>query len=418
MKCLLLVFYTVLFIQPVFCQIDVVYDNKKKTVTLSNPKEVLKKGQTYTINLRGINTAHHSFKVETKSFELYSELPSAMSILPGIAGSIRAKESNFPLTNLSMDSISIAALKVNLQKRVEQLKLLKEQADSLYKSTRFAPNHAKAAEAYNAVNKSYVASSPNELMEMVGGDIYVLISIIDVLNGPLKNQTEVRPDLADLYAVSMFRKDQLIKSDYLKYAEYIIASRDAQNSKESKPFKSEKDLTEARLILVDTYKKNTLFNGLETLHNKGSFGLSFSTGFFYTRGLGDEPYYLEPRTDGNTAVKSDNAMKSDIAVGGFGHAYWKIGPGFRLGPGIGIAVSPFDGKTRYMAGAGFTFGREKMISINAGCAWSKVRELSNLVKHDAEGQFLPPDASEVPTFDKLRTAWFIGVTYNLLSTRK
>lgn len=175
-----------------------------------------------------------------------------------------------------------------------------------------------------------------------------------------------------------------------------------------------------KFSFIDTYMNDTVSTFTRDLFSKrvGGIGLSFSSGFFYTEGLSDIPYYLRPRPDENLSVLQDRRVFSDISIGGLGHVYTNISSAIKTGPTIGLAISPFDGKSRYLLGWSILMGREKMIGLSVGKAWAKQKQLSSLVSSDSPGQYLPKGTTAIPTFDKIVSSWFFGVTYNLITTRK
>ncbi|WP_426326776.1 hypothetical protein [Pedobacter sp. R-06] len=372
-------------------------------------KKGIKKGEQYVVTLSGINTAHHQFKLEAKSFELYSPLPEALKpLLSGLPGSVRSA---------NMDA---KAMEADLQVRMQRLIDLKTLADALYENSEHAPLSASLfqSQVKTPLQNIYASGVSPKLLELVSADIYLLNAVAESLQGTVANARRYDPELVKNLAIASARADDLKKNDYLSFARYLIRSEKAKSSITTKPFKSEKDLTELRLILFDSYAKDTLYKATETLYNFGGFGLSFSTGFIYSEAISEKPYYLQARTDGNMAVLHDRPMVSDVSVGAFGQLYYKFTPAVRFGPGIGLSVSPFDGKTRYLAGGGFLLGREKMIGIIGGWAWAKSKLLSDQVKQDAGGLYLPAAATAIPTYERLKSSFFIGLTYNLTSTRK
>lgn len=382
--------------------------NGQDEMNVEKLKKGIRKGQAYALKFSGINTAHHRFKLEAKSFELYSPLPESLKpLLSGLAGSLRGA---------GMDA---KAMEDELLKSMNRLIKLKEIADEVYKQSKYKPLDAAALQIAKAnVGKIYVNGISPQLQHLVGADIYLLNAAAESLRAAVDNARQFNPEIVKRLALASARADDLKKNDYLFIAQYLIRSEKAEGFVVSKPFRSEKDLTELRMILFDSYAKDTVYKTTETLYNFGGIGLSFSTGFIYTESISEKPYYLQARTDGNMAVLHDRPLVSDISIGAFGHLYYKFTSAVRFGPGIGLSVSPFDGKTRYLAGGGFLFGREKMIGVIGGWAWAKSKLLSDQVRQDAQGLYLPAGATAVPTYERLKSSFFIGLTYNLTSTRK
>ncbi|WP_421943349.1 hypothetical protein [Pedobacter sp.] len=379
---------------------------KNGSIEFSPKKLSLVKGKTYLVELKDINSAHHVFKLETKFFEISTALPEVLKpIAPGISSSVSFNALDPKLIN-------------DLNTRMLRLYKIKELSDELHKKSIDSPNVVLAKKIYAAAVAEYQAPNDEALREAVGGDVAVLNATAEALKSLIPNLKKYNADLVSSYAVANSRAEELKKNNYPGFADYIIASLKAVKFRKSKTFTANKDITELKLILVDKYTKDTLYNNTQTAFHKGDFGLSFSTGFFHTRFLSDVPYYLEARPDGQKAVKGDESMKNDLSIGGFGHLFYRADTWLRIGPGIGLSISPFDGKTRYLAGGGILLGREKMVGITFGKAWTKVKQLSSQVQSDANGRYLPASATAVPTYDKLHNSWFFGLSYNIASTRK
>jgi len=401
--------------------------NKEKivdTITLIRKSELIKlesfelsKKKNYIIKLVGVNPAHHSLKVEAKSFQLLSPQPEAFKNILFLPSSLPPIDfANSFLSKTTPDS----SFRNLLLKKIQNLNLIKDIADKLHKNTDSVPRTTLAAEA--AVEACDIFKSPiNKLNESVALDINFISSSVNYLSALLDKNTSPDPSDAELLALSQFCASKLKTTNYLDYASYIMESQKPGNTKNyllSKKFEPQKDLSEIRVILIDQYTKDTLFNENKTFYNRGGWGLSFSTGFFFNNNLNDESYYLKKRADGNQAILKEDKSNYDIAIGAFAHVYYKFSAFTRLGPGLGIAVSPFDGKTRYMFGISALLGKEKMMGVSTGVAWAKVKQFSGSVQSDSNGPYLPSDISTVPTFEKIKSSFFIGITYNLIATRK
>lgn len=380
----------------------------------------LKINSNYVVRLKGVNPAHHQLKVETKSFEIQSAQPEAFKNILFLPSSLPPGyfKNSIKLTGVpdqSLDSVLLGKIR-----KLDSIKII---ADELHKNTDSGSNSVALAKASNDVTKLYQnITSKDQLLDSVAMDINFINSAVNYLTAVLANSNDVDPRQAELLAISQFCATKLKEKNFLEYASYIMESKKLDPKIDylvSKKFETTKDLSEIRVILIDRYSKDTLYNENKTFYNKGGWGLSFSTGFFFNNNLNDKAYYLQKRDDGNQGIIEEDKSPYDIAVGAMAHLYYKFSPGFRLGPGLGIAVSPFDGKTRYMLGATTLIGREKKIfGISAGIAWAKVKHLSGSVSTDSNGAYLAPEASTVPTFEKIKSNFFIGLTYNVSSTRK
>ncbi|RZK55971.1 MAG: hypothetical protein EOO91_13000 [Pedobacter sp.] len=418
----LLTFIPMLVCAQAFAQdptkIEVNNASKTGIVLPKTIKKNLKNDENYIIVLTGVNSANISFKVQTKSLSLYTAIPDPLkTVLPGITGSSDLRPlGGGPPATLINDLNGIAA----------KLKNIKTEAEELYAQTKLAPDNAKAKIALQNVATSYNQTISNfdekeftALGALISNDIQYLNSYKEIFDAMIKNQQTAEQRNIEFHAKLTSIAKELQQNDYVKLYEYITKSVGAVAEVSSKPFIPTKDLMELKFTIVDIFKKDTLVNETRTLFsNGGGIGLSFSTGFFYTEMLSDQPYYLTKQPDGTMAINKDKRTISDVSIGAMGHLYYKVSSSFRVGPSIGIAVSPFDGKTRYLLGGSMLLGREKMIGINIGRAWAKIKEFSSSVEGTSSNPFLPAGATAVPTVDKIKNVWFLGLTYNLVSTRK
>lgn len=403
------------------------YEIKNDTITLIRKsgdidfKPIdLKINNNYVVRLEGVNPAHHKLKVETKSFEIQSVQPEPFKNILFLPSSLPP---GYFTNSLKLTGAPDQSFDSVLLGKIKKLGSIKIIADELHKNTDSRLDSAAVANACNDVTKLYRdIISKDQLLDSVAMDINFINSAVNYLTAVLANSSNVDPQQAELLAISQFCAAKLKEKNFLEYASYIMESKKLDPKIDylvSKKFETTKDLSEIRVILIDRYSKDTLYNENKTFYNKGGWGVSFSTGFFFNNNLNDKAYYLQKRDDGNQGIIEEDKSPYDIAVGAMAHLYYKFSSGFRLGPGLGIAVSPFDGKTRYMLGATTLIGREKKIfGISAGIAWAKVKHLSGSVSTDSNGAYLAPEASTVPTFEKIKNNFFIGLTYNVSSTRK
>jgi len=390
--------------------------NKKIKVDNNRFNKSLIPGEQYQIKISGVNSAHTSLKVKAKSKEIYTPIPDVVkTILPGITGNLSVNNGAFVATtqkNLfsKVDSI------------VKHLNIIKKKAEELHELSLFKPDIPKANDFYKDIFNLYNNKIKNEaeLIDTVFAEIQFLTVLKDIGESSIQNNPSLEPNVIEGLARINMIANELKEHDYHMFFQYIDRSRKADNFVKSKSFKAEKDLVELNLILVNTFTKDTLVNETRTLYTKGgsSVGLSFSTGFFYTEMFSDQSYYLKDRPDETKTLLPERRTVSDISIGGLGHIYYKISPFIRVGPAMGLAISPFDGKSRYLLGGSLLLGREKMFGLTVGSAWAKVKELSAAVSTDEQGQFLPKGTTTIPTIDRIRSKMFVGLTYNLASTRK
>jgi len=211
--------------------------------------------------------------------------------------------------------------------------------------------------------------------------------------------------------------DSIKSVNFLSCVNFIENSRNARDYIEYIPFKAEKDLVDLRVIFTDKYTKDTIYNSSLPFYTSRNFSFDFSSGFFLSF-IHEDLYYLEKRDSLTNNVLPENNSASDISIGALGHLSWKFTSWFKAGISIGAALSPFDAKTRYLIGSSAIFGREKQLGINLGCALARMDLLSQKVREDTAGKYLPADIKDIPTYKKIQPGLYVGITYNLISGKK
>ncbi|RNI28214.1 hypothetical protein EFA69_19295 [Rufibacter immobilis] len=397
-------------------------DSTTKSITLEEEiKKSVVPGKSYLLKVTQVNSAHTSLKVTAKSKEIYTPLPEVLkTVLPGISGSISGVKF-VDTTNVSDEQVFFD---INNQK-LEKLNLIKKEAEKLHTLTLFSPAPDKAKSAYTEIAKKYNLFNEDSLAVAVTADIHFLLALKEMADKFYGEEPSLEAQTVSIYSQITAIGNELKKNDYQMFFDYIRRSRTAKDFVTSKNFTASKDLVELDIVLVDTFTKDTLAKETRTLYTKSkgvfdkrSYGLSFSTGFVYSEMLSDQPYFLRARPDENMAVLPDKQVIGDISIGGLAHLYYKVSPFTRIGPSVGLSVSPFDGKSRYLMGGSLLLGREKMLGVAVGRAWAKVKELSAAVRTDSQGRYLPKGTTTIPTVDRIDNKWFVALTYNLFSTRK
>ncbi|WP_158861009.1 hypothetical protein [Lunatibacter salilacus] len=398
-------------------------DIKEKSILLDKKvKTTLKEGENYKVKISGLNSAVTSMKVVAKAFDISSTAPEILkTVLPGISTSLTGG----PLGLLENLDDSLEELRDNINKGLERLNELKETSDELYNTTIFKTDTAKARIALNKIIDLYKNVDNNVNEENIGAYVnrdIIYASTVKVIGDELLKQevslsrTRYPLIISDISATN----ELIIQGNYIRYINFIKRSTIAKNFVTSKPFYAEKDLVELKFTFVDIYKNDTISTLTRTLFTNKiwGYGLSFSSGFFYTEGLSDNSYYLVARQDENLSVLSERAVSADVSIGALGHIYTNLSSFIKTGPALGLAISPFDGKSRYLLGWSILAGREKMMSLTIGKAWAKQKQISSSVRVDDQGQYFPKGTASVPTFEKIVNSWFIGFSYNIATTRK
>ncbi|MCK9401699.1 MAG: hypothetical protein M0Q51_17160 [Bacteroidales bacterium] len=401
--------------------IELNYDSGKKEICEKTKKINLRVGELYKVKINGINSSVINAKLETTTYSLNSNTPELIKpLFPGVVDASQLEnlfyfvDSLFAVSRLN-DIYDEALSKWNI------LSELKSFADTLYKKTENSPNPKESSTAlYNAYSLLNVHSN-DELKKQTSILINFIILAKEIYQ---KKMEEASPDniiaeqliqnCSELY----FYYEKLTKDNYLRYATFIIESQKSKPYLESETFKAEKDLVDLNVILVNNYVKDTVLKDVLPFYTKGSWSFDFSSGFFYDN-LVEKSYYIEKRdTLINNILEEERTNSFDVAFGALGHFSYKFTNSFLAGLSMGAAISPFDAKVRYLLGASFLFGRRNQVGLNAGLSLVKFKELSNAVKEDEIGKYVPASVTSVPTYDKLISGIYFGITYNLTSKKK
>jgi len=165
-------------------------------------------------------------------------------------------------------------------------------------------------------------------------------------------------------------------------------------------------------VLTNNDKKDTIRNIIEYGNRNYIKWLNFTTGFFGSN-LINNSYNLSP--DGMKIIK-EPVSKYDISIGALANFNYVLCPFFKAGIGLGAALSPEDGKTRFLFGPSLTFGSKNEFAFSGGWAYATLTALSSTVSTNGV-DFNVPYSSQlksVPTYNKGKWRNFIGFTYSLI----
>ena len=117
-------------------------------------------------------------------------------------------------------------------------------------------------------------------------------------------------------------------------------------------------------------------------------------------------------------VEQENENLNDISLGALSHISYKVKSNIALGFNLGAALSPFDGKTRYLTGGSVIFGKKNIVAISLGMATAKTKVISNQVENLESNLTLPRTITTVPMYSKWNNSFYFGVSYNIPKLKK
>jgi len=421
MKKLLLILTFIAYYAFCYSQelIELKFDPVKKEFDKKTESVKVKSGVSYKVKITGLNTSVFDYGIKIKSYTLTSPVPDILKpFLPDISKILRLDSTKFSMLGEVVETafgLNLNRLYAESKVKYDKLCQLKIVSDSLYEHTKSKININEAYAALNDIKKIFEANSLNEIKRQV-----ILFSKYIILAQEIyKNEIGKKPndEMIINYNELSCIYDTIKTKNYLLYVTFIENSLKAKDYIESRPFKAEKDIIDLNLTFVDNYVKDTVYKSSLSFYIRGNLSFDFSTGFFYNN-LHENSYYLEKRDTLKNNVFIEKCSTSDISFGALGHFSYKFLNWFKAGLSMGAALSPFDGKTRYLLGGSLIFGRKNELGINGGLVLAKLKVLSNSVKNDEKGNYVPVSITSVPTYEKIKSGFYIGLTYNITSTKK
>ncbi len=439
-KAIIYVWFMCLFCCSIEAQETITFkaDLAKKELVHVNTDD-LKANQYYDLKILGVNTAFIDIVVETTDYSLTSSTPGILKSLllkipdSGILG-FMSQESAGPQYNLVYNQ----ALE-----HVKKLDSLTERANSLYEVSN---DHAefrtldmvrgiqkKAQLHLRELNQNFNATpkllQPKEVdYDLLRNSVAQSYHYIQ----SAKHYYKTLIENSDLTIDSSVANELIIYASYLevlseaidletslRYFDFLVGSTEMRNYEQfPELLKASKDVMEAKITLINTFTNDTILSKkIDFFTKKGSFKFDFSTGFFYNN-IREKSYYLEDSGDGRNQILEENGNNFDIAIGALAHFSYQFKAGIRGGLNAGAAVSPLDGITRYLFGAGVLIGREQLIGINVGASLARIDVLSNSVESENGNLYVPAEFTSAPTYKKSEWGIYFGLTYNLTRERK
>lgn len=407
--------------------IELSYDMKEGKLTPKTNNIKFKTNSTYQFKISGINTSYIKCDFNAEFYYLSSSTPKILEpIFPGIKSNrdLNKKADFIDFKNIistdSSNQDSFRFYKNIFDEKFDDLYFLKASADTLYKWNLDGIDTLRANAIKKDIFQEFEISSIDQLKTKVLQDVQLLEVIYNLYKNSVEklnlNDTS-KSYLIEDYIEIKYAMDRLKEDDILKYVDIINEASAAKDFVFSKKITAKKDLLNLNIVLVDTYKSDTIYNEVSPFYPMRNFSFDFSSGFFYNN-LSENSYSLEARDTLLNNVLQNETTNFDISFGALGHISYKFTNYFKCGFSMGAALSPLDGKTRYMLGGSVLLFRERQLGLNAGVIFAKMKELAVSVKSDEMGNYVPINITEVPTYNKNKSGFYFGITYNLTSRNK
>ncbi|MDT0606099.1 hypothetical protein [Croceitalea rosinachiae] len=445
-------------------EVELEYINEKHK--FKRPKVKIGNNKPYKFKIGGINTALIKASLSAESKELVSQRPETLKpyidILESFAVNQAAGENECTFSGNEYEKtyqtarcaiLELERLKKTSTKLYEELKTIKlnqiveTKAMASQAQKELLDNELNNCKCIELSNKE--KETPKTLENIVDSiennsdeskikkalteykkSILERIELIEAIKKMMEHEfsgkinsdfeSALTNKILENYALIKSQSENINSKKYLGYINFIENAASAADFKkiDSRYF-SRTDLLEAKVVLQNAFTNDTILKETLNVYSRGdgSLRLRFSSGFFYND-IVENAYYLENRDDDTKSVLKEGKQNFDVAIGAQTHLTIKAASSFDFGINLGAAVSPLDGKTRFLMGAGFLFGKKRELSLSAGAAVARIKVLSDSVDEINGDLTVPITAEAAPIVDKNKWGMFIGLTYNFSTNKK
>lgn len=398
------------------------YDTGKNDFK-ENPDSIeFKTGKNYSIQVHGLNSSVFDCTIESKVYTLTSPTPDILKpFFLGISESGEVSVDRGYTSLLGPSVVNIEQIYKYAEKHFNNLQLLKEQSDSIYEHKCCKSDSAFVDSITKMVCDSFALGSIKYLKKRVIYSIGYITYAAELSKIDLTNNSggdSIDTTKIEWYLRMNYLLNEIQAENYTRYAEFLNESQNPSFVTKSKPIKAEKDVVELTITIYDKYAADTVLLSVLPLYTYGKCSFNFTTGFFFNN-LFEESYYFKSE-DLERKYVSKISPGYDISFGAMGHLSYKCKNNLKLGIATGAAISPIDGNLRYLLGVSLIAGRKKQLGINAGAALAKLKfyAFEDYLLHDGTGAYVPVELNEIPSYEKLKPGYYIGLTYNLTSVKK
>jgi len=402
------------------------YDEKG---VISVKDKAIKKDQSFKIDVHDVNTILHKVGFKFKDYELFSKAPSTITNLftniPDNAMNIFADGWNENEAIEILDKISFFAKhSVELDEYKKRIAKVKDNKDLI--SAECQKISGEWSKLLNDALELESTVDSNNFVSITNAQITMAMRYYEIMEIQANNATQSNHELAKLLAT--YQQSYLeLKKAQSKIISGLSAVKEGRLLKNIKFEASstthfpKKDLTEGIIYIVNRFNlKDTVVQKKMDIFIKNKTKIDFSTGFAGNT-LVQKDFFFTKTDATNTGIDNEESAAWDLGVAAFLHVDWRILSNLSVGPQAGLAVSLFDTQPRYMLGIGSSVGRDKSITVSAGVNLAQLKVLSKQVSTDGKDYDGSSDLAQfeaVPLTPKLKTGFYLALTYNLTRTRK
>ncbi|GAF02286.1 hypothetical protein [Saccharicrinis fermentans] len=405
------------------------YYSDKKALVIDKPFW-LKKNTEYTVFIEGVNSAIVKQQFHQKSFFWVSERPKILETIFPMGSSYQyliSKEVGDLSAPESMNAESTCVPK-SLSSLIEEaiikyqnLMDIKQGILNLYESTAILPNMEMAVNTSDTISILLGGKDlSDDEFAMKIKEHHLFVKTVEELYAAYLSQ--LKPDCVSKECIRnaillRLYVEEIEGVNYAKLLAFLKASKKAKEKIMVSSFKADKDLVELDVKLMNTFTGDTLADNKIVLDTYGGWSFDFSTGFMMNS-LINKAYALKSLDDARYEVIEEDGSEMDFGFGGLGHLTYKYSPCFKVGIATGASLSLYDGNLRYLLGPTVLFGKRNKLSMTGGLSFAKLEQLSASVTRESDGTHtVPITAESIPTYHKLKTGWFVSVSYVIVSKK-
>ena len=391
--------------------------NTKKGILEASPKS-LNKNKKYTFVFNGINPAYYKSKIEATGKDGSTTPPEILGTIGLGVG--------FEGLNDNDDSLSHFLLK-KYQWQADTLNSFFSKSQKFHKKYKKDINTLPIDNIPNGFNtdakaliKEFAGIDSANLINYISRLIWSQEAIYKFLDNRTQNALGFAEDLS-LPSIFVYisseqklletKKDKLINLS--KFVQQAAKTKETTISTKT-PYINQKDYASVNVALIDRISNDTVFNQTLELPTKNYWNIEFSSGIFIN-GLVQEAYYLttDPDDVNSKNIVTEPAPSANVAFGGLAHVSYNFSGKTKFGPAAGAALSPFDGKTRFLAGLSLAqrIGKKGALAFSGGLAWASMDLISTQAEMVGDKFVVPASVEAVPTYKSIEQSWFVGLTY-------
>lgn len=258
---------TIFLLLPIWLRsqqvIEVDFDPSTASVSLRDSSG-LKSGERYQLKIYNVNPVYIHDQTWVRAYRYISPIPEILEpILPGIPGTNIFDYFNVPRSG--QREFFLKSLRF-----FNELEVIRSTSDELYASTRYYSNPILASQVlenifttFDSTNLEYIAGQIAYYQDYIKASESIYANNIDKV-------TLMTPD-ADVVINEKSRLSRIAAKveniNYIHLLEYIAQSTTAPEYLLTRAFTADKDLTEVRLALYDSYVRDTIYTGFFKLRH-------------------------------------------------------------------------------------------------------------------------------------------------------